>query len=133
MNINALKISINSLIEAGDLIINGKVDEKTVRNYIDLYENIKEYLKSFSNQNEVFRIAHEKLPIIKYQGFHNYYYLMKTFLFEKVKWHYRSAGGVRISDLFEIDSYPARSKYLNDLTMKISEITKIIRELYKVI
>jgi hypothetical protein len=129
MNINALKISLNSLIQNGQRITEGKIDDFFIREYIDLYNRTKQYLSTYLDQYEVLKEPYKKFPKIEYKTFRNPYYLLKSFLLEKVRWQYKSSGGARINELFEVNAYPARTKYLDELTTNIFNINKIIEEL----
>jgi hypothetical protein len=133
MNLNALKISLRSLIQSGNRINEGDVDEMFIREYIELYGKTKEYLEQATNQDESLSSLFKKLPDIKFESFHNPYYLFKSYLLDNVRWGYRSTGGPRMSDLFEIDTYPARTKYLNELTVNILNINSRIIEIIKII
>ena len=133
MNVNALKISLKSVIESGNRINEGVVEERFIREYIELYEKTKEYLRQASTNYENLKSLYEKLPTLKYESFHNPYYLLKSFLLNKVRWGYRGTGGAIISDLFEIDTYPARTKYLNELTVNILNINDRIIEIIQAV
>ena len=132
MNINALKISLKSLIEKGNEINNGKVNNNVLREYIATYHEIKKYLITYINDNKELQIPYNRLPDLEHKTFGNIFYLFKSFLVEKVKWGYEGHGGLRINELFDdVDPYPARTRYLNELTVSILNINKIVSELIK--
>lgn len=130
MNIESLKIATSSIIESGNRIRNGNFDAMFLREFIDSYNKTKDYLKSDSNYNPKLAIYSNQLPDIEYKTFRNPFFLLKFILTEKVKLRYRSSGGGALIDFFpDIDSYPARTKYMTNLNLKIIEINRILVEL----
>jgi hypothetical protein len=128
MKIESLLIAAKSLIDNGNRILGGRFDEMLLREYIDTYTKTKLYLSEFSKNNPKLTKYINRLPELNYKTFRNPYYLFKTYLMEKVKIRY--SGGQTLIELFpDINTYPARNKYMLELTLKINEINIILKEL----
>lgn len=128
MNFNSLKISLRSLIDCGNRINDGKIDEMFVREYIESYGKTKDYVQQVFNYDPEVKSLSKKLPHINYKTFRHPYYLFKTFLLN-VRAGYRGTGGTRMTDIFEIDTYPARTEYFNNLTVNILLINDIFKKI----
>ena len=127
MDFGALKISLNSLIESGDVLDDNLED---VRKYIDLYCKIKEYIGNAKGKNAFLLEAYSELPEIKFVEFKNPYYLLKEFIYKNFTPRYRMIGGSTLSDLFPDETpYPAKTMYLNDLMSKVLKINAIAKML----
>ena len=129
MDFGALKISLNSLIESGD-VLDDNMDN--VRKYIDLYCKIKEYIGNAKGEKPFLLEAYTELPEIKLVEFKNPYYLLKEFIYKNFTPRYRMIGGATLSDLFPDETpYPAKTMYLNDLTSKVIRINTIAKRVIK--
>jgi hypothetical protein len=128
MKIESLLIATQSLIDNGNRILDGRFDEMFLREYTDTYAKTKLYFSEFSENNPKLTKYINRLPELNCKTFRNPYYLFKTYLMEKVKIRYSS--GQSLIELFpDIDTYPARNKYMLELTLKINEINIILKEL----
>ena|ERR1035437_338865 len=104
----------------------GSIDD--VREYIDIYTQVKEGLNKYSSGNDTYRSLNKKLPELVCKEFNNSYYLLKTYLFENLTIRRFSSRATLEEILPTVDTYPARTKYVNEMANQINSINKIIHE-----